>query len=295
MPHHSFARGPHVTPQGNQQVLPPDVTGRFPVLAALALANPCLVDRAADLLQQPVLHGLDTPHSFASEVHPALLMAAVAHKHMSRAEHGLPDCVSLTPAALDDIKSRLQLPFTVDCSALSLPTVPHACETVLPNTQAVLNANLAGQTVYMHAHTSIMPDLIRHYLKCKAAAPELDTKGVFVVSHFLFTRHPELFASMHKLQTYSKHMPVNLRHWAGKPPVLSRTLTPLHVLYDGALTPSMKGMISSTDQPLEEVPSAVLHPSQVCMTFTGLVSGNSGTVGLDSYAQGMGYISPSFV
>jgi len=57
----------------------------------------------------------------------------------------------------------------------------------------------------------------------------------------------------------------------------------------------MQGVVPSSNAPVEEVPSAVLAPSQVCMTFKGVISGATATIGLDSYAQGMGFIHPAFV
>jgi len=293
---HSFSAQKSLGQVEPQHVTPPSAPmGLKTSLTALALAHSALADRAAVMLQHPKFYGLDTSHSSASEVHPALLMAAVAHQVMAAAEHSLPDCVSLTSAAIDDIRCRIAVPFTIDCSALALPSVPHACDNVITSPPAVKALNLAGHTVYMHAPTQVMPDLVKHYLSCKSAAPDLTTKGVFVITNFLLTKHPDLFVGMHKLQTYSKHMPVNLRHWADKAPVLTRTQTPLHVFYDGPITPNMQGVVAATNPPVEEIPAAVLAPTQVCMTFAGLVSGAAATIGLDSYAQGVGYVQPSFV
>jgi len=203
--------------------------------------------------------------------------------------------VTLTPAAISDIQCRIATPFTVDCSALSAPTVPHACDNVHTTVNAALSHNLSGHTVYMHAPTAVMPDLVQHYLKCKSAAPDQKTKCVFVVSQFLYNKHSALFEGMHVIQKYGKNLPVNLRHNPDKPAVLSRTQTVLYVLYDGPVTPAMKGVIAVTDPPVLEVPAALLSPSQVCMSFSGLISGAPATIGMDSFAQGMGYIHPAFV
>ena len=279
--------------------------------------DPALASRASLLLTHAMQHSARMPAllSAVDTVHPAMLLAVMMTVEVQAAESGNPYCVTLTPAAITDIACRINKPFTIDCSAHSLPTVPLACANVCSSVTQVLDVNLSGHTVYMHAPTSHMPALVQHYLTCKTAAPadvQCVTSAVFVVSRFLYTRYPELFSGMHVLQVYKKHMPVNLRHWPDRPCVMSRTMAPLYVLYDGTLDPVMLGKISCTDlthpvpllEPFpvavptavpQEVPSEVLQPPGLCMSFKGTVSGATATVGLDSWCQGFGFIQPSFI
>ena len=152
----------------------------------------------------------------------------------------------------------------------------------------------------MHAPTANMTELVKHYIACKAAAtPEvqLKTKAVFVVTHFLYTRHADLFQNMHVLQTYKRGAIVNLHHKVGKPATLTKCSTTIHILYDGPVTPDMTGIVTATttDEPPFGVPTSFTHPKQVLMTVKGLVSGATATVGLDTFAQGNGYVSQAFV
>ena len=289
-------------------------------LVHLAESDPGLALHASELFASAMLHSVRVPALLSSshEVHPALLLAVMTSAEVKAAESGNPDCVTLTPAALTDISCRIAQPFTIDCSTHSLPTVPLACPNACTSVKQVLDTNLAGHTVYMHAPTSVMPALVQHYKDCKTVAPaeeQAKTSGVFVVSHFLYTKHPDLFSEMHVLQVYRKNMPVNLRHWTGRSSVISRTLTPLYVLYDGTLTASMLCKIvhpitnTLTSQPAPAavaaavpapaaattVPQEVLQPPGLCMAFKGSISGAAATIGLDTWCQGFGFIQPTFI
>lgn len=230
----------------------------------------------------------------STEVHPTLLIAALAVDRLKKSELRTPVAITLTTAAATDITCRLPQPFTLDCSALP---VPSPVKTVsLTNVENVLSADLSGHNVYMHAPSKHMPQLVQHYLTCKHKAKAPMT-GVFVVTHDLYKQHQHLFVDMTTLQTYDRHSPVNLRHWDSAQPSIARTQTKLLVLYDGPATPTTSTSVQHGAPNVEDggIPPSLYNPPPLSSVFTGMISGAKGTIGVDNMCQGYGFIHPAFV
>ena len=225
-----------------------------------------------------------------NDVHPTVLLAALATDKMKRAQIRKPQAMTLSAAAVSDIACRVGKPFTLDCSAVEAPS-PCKVE-ALKTAEAVLQANLANQCIYMHAPYKLMPRLVQHYLDCKKLSSE-NTAGVFVVSHDMYKKYPELFANMSMLQTYVKGSPINMRHWESAPATLTRTQTKLHVLYDGIANPQ-PAVAPNVDE-AGETPPSLHNPPPLSAVFTGVISGAKATIGIDNFCQGYGFISPAFV
>lgn len=286
--------------------------GKQQVAAGHQQRHDNILETAADHINKGMLQGkcisLHTMFFDAADLHPSLLLAALAMNTMQSAEKHKPISITLTAAAVQDIGARISKPFTLDCSVVAAPS---AVKAEAPRTvEEVLAADLSGHHVYMHASFKNMPTLVQHYLNCKNTG---NLSGVFVVTADLYRSRPDLFKSFKVLRVYDRYSPVNLRHWESAPATISRTQTKLYVLYDGVelntpnpdltVTPETSGDLHASTaaapshlNPHEtDHPPVLINPPPLSSYFTAKVSGAVATVGIDSMCQGYGFIQPAFV
>lgn len=226
-----------------------------------------------------------------NELHPSVLLAALALDRLKKSDARTAHAVTLNQAALTDITCRIPTAFTLDCSAVSVPSLLNV--PALSSAPEVLNTALSGH-IYMHAPSSCMSKLVQHYHACKTTASDLS--GVFVVTQDMYRRHPDLFKTMQTLQTYPKNSPINLKHYKSSPPTIARSNTKLLVLYDGPVLPTSTSIPTATPSADETpLPPTLYNPPPLSSVFSGLISGTKATIGIDNMCQGYGFIHPNFV
>ena len=263
-----------------------------------------IMEQAAQHLHKGMFGGkslsLHSMYLQTDDVHPSLLLAALAVSGMKSAENRSPIAVTLTAAAVQDICARLPRPFTLDCSAKPVPSAVKA--EALQTLESALAVDLSDHHIYMHASFKDTPALVQHYWASKQKNNKLS--GVFVVTHDMYRSRPDLFSNMKVLRMYDKLSPVNMRHFESAPSIICRTQTKLVILYDGidlvtvnppAVTAEMEeGEIGPSD-PTSDIPPAFGNPPPLSSYFAAKISGAAVTLGIDSMCQGYGFIQPSFV
>lgn len=265
---------------------------------AMAASDPVLLNDSANIaLSNMSFTFVDAMSAMHDCVHPSVLLGDLMSDTIVRSR-SVPDAVTLTVAAIEELSCRIDKPFTIQCMPSDLPTVPVCAANACSSVSEFLKTDLAGNTVYLHAPTTHMPVLMQHYHKCCEAKPDESTCAVFVVTDFLYKSQSTLFAGMRLLRTYAKGTPVNLLHFSNKPAKLGKTNTKMHVFYHGPdCTPAATMVLPTTVDPVLDIepPPALYDPPALTSVFKGTISGAAATVGCDSFCQGLGFVHPAFV
>jgi hypothetical protein len=211
----------------------------------------------------------------------------------------LTHAISLTPAVVGEIATKLNMPITLDCITSTIDGFPTASTNVVNTLDKILSTDLIGHTMLVQAPTTCMIKILKHFHACQEATPNTNTTAIFAVTDYLFRAQSHLFKGMHLLQTFAKGSPINLLHFQSASNNASSTQpakckTKMHIV----CYTSNPNALSTTPIPLDldsAPPITLYDPPPLTATFSGYINGARATLGTDSSCQGLGFIHPTFV
>jgi hypothetical protein len=199
-----------------------------------------------------------------------------------------PDFYTLTPQTFAEVCDRTGFTFTADLNGFSASNLPDFISAdKYTDLQKTLSADLTGKTSLIYSTREKTRLILQYYNSIKAVEKEKIKAACLVPSTDVNRLQNELrgWSMIYKLPKRS--YTIN-KHWQNYPQKEVLGAVDLLLYVDS------KSTIAKETTPTPVV-TYQLRSQKLSMSFDGKISGAKAMVGTDTFAEGPGYIHPSFV